>query len=112
MKIDRMLDRFIERWLRWEQQRNARPMGAVEAPRAPRPTARHLVITKVLFSAVVALSVAIGLAIPVSADPSAFGVLSCSCGGGLPEAVGGPTVPDQMNDGIQDGLADLQGVSG
>jgi hypothetical protein len=22
--IDRMLDRFIDRWLRWEQQRNAR----------------------------------------------------------------------------------------
>jgi hypothetical protein len=79
------------------------------------------VITKVLFSAAVALSVAVGVAIPVSADPDAFGVLSCSCGGGPTAAVGGPTVSDQINDGIRDGLvnggirdglADLQGVSG
>lgn len=78
-------------------------------------------ITKVLFSAAVALSVAVGVAIPVSADPGAFGVLSCSCGGGPTAAVGGPTVSDQINDGIRDGLvnggirdglADLQGVSG
>jgi hypothetical protein len=95
--------------------------GALEAQHAPRPTARHLVITKVLFSAAVALSVAVGVATPVSAEPSAFGVLSCSCGGGPTAAVGGPTVSDQINDGIRDGLvndgirdglADLQGVSG
>ena len=65
-----------------------------------------------LFSAAVALSVAVAVAIPVSADPSAFGVLSCSCGGGPTTAVGAPTVSDQINDGIRDGLADLQGVSG
>jgi hypothetical protein len=88
------------------------PQGALEAQHAPRPTARHLVITKALFSAAVALSVAVGVAIPVSADPSAFSVLSCSCGGGPTAAVGGPTVSDQINHGIQDGLADLQGVSG
>jgi len=64
----------------------------------------------VIFSGAVALSVAVGLAIPVSADPSAFRVLSCSCRGGLTAA--GPTVLDQMNDGIQNGLADLQGASG
>ena len=69
-------------------------------------------ITKVLFSAAVALSVAVGVAIPAGADPSAFGVLSCSCGGEPTTAVGGPTVSDQINDGIQDGFADLQGVSG
>ena len=74
--------------------------------------ARHLVITKVLFSAAVALTVAVGVAIPVSADPSAFGVLSCSCGGRPTPAVGGPTVSDQINKGIHDGLADLRGVSG
>jgi hypothetical protein len=66
------------------------------------------VITKVLFSAAVALSVAVGLAIPVSADPSAFDVLSCNCGSGPTTAVGGPTVSDQINDGIKNGLADLQ----
>ena len=87
-------------------------MGALEAQHAPRPTARHLVITKVLFSAAVVLGVAVGVAIPVSADPSAFGVLSCSCGGRPTAGAGGPTVSDQIRDGIQDGLADLQGVSG
>jgi hypothetical protein len=66
----------------------------------------------VLFSAAVALSVAVGVAIPVSADPSTFGVLSCSCGGRPTGAVGGPTVLDQINNGIRDGLADLRGVSG
>ena len=65
-----------------------------------------------LFSAAVALGVAVGVAIPVSADPSAFGVLSCSCEGRPTAAVGGPTVSDQIKDGIRDGLADLQGVSG
>jgi hypothetical protein len=86
--------------------------GALEAQNAPRPTARHLLITKVLLCTAVALSVAVGVAVPVSADPSAFGVLSCSCGGGPTAAVGGPTVSNQMNEGIKDGLADLQGVSG
>jgi hypothetical protein len=70
------------------------------------------VITKVLFSAAVALSVAVGVATPVSADPSAFSVLSCSCRGGPTAAGRGSTVSDQMNDGIQNGLADLQEVSG
>jgi hypothetical protein len=86
--------------------------GALKAQHAPRPTARHLVITKALFGAAVALSVAVGVAIPVRADPSAFGVLSCSCGDGPPAAVGGPTASDQIKGGIQDGLADFQGVSG
>ncbi len=69
-------------------------------------------ITKVLLGAAVAFSVATGVAMPASADPSAFGVLSCSCGDGVTAAVGGPTLADQMNDGIQSGLADLQGISG
>ena len=71
----------------------------LEAQHAPRSTARHLVITKALFSAAVALSVAVGVAIPVSADPSAFGVLSCSCGDRHTATVGGPTVSDQVNAG-------------
>jgi hypothetical protein len=85
--------------------------GALEAQHAPRPMARHLVFTKVLSSAAIALSVAVGVAIPASADPGAFGVLSCSCGGKPTAAVGGPTVSGQINDGIRDGLADLQGAS-
>jgi hypothetical protein len=70
------------------------------------------VITKVLFSAAVALSAAAWVATPAGADPSAFGTLSCSCGGGVSAAVGGPTLTDQMNEGIQSGLSDLQGISG
>jgi len=70
------------------------------------------VITKVLFGAAVALSVFAEVATPASADPSAFGALSCSCAGGVSAAVGGPTVTDQMNEGIQSGLSDLQGISG
>jgi hypothetical protein len=85
---------------------------APKAQNAPRPTARHLMITRVLFSAAVAFGAAVGVAVPVSADPSVFGVLSCSCGGGPTAAVGGPTVSDQINDGIRDGLVALQGVSG
>lgn len=69
-------------------------------------------ITKALFSAAVALSAAAWVATPAGADPSAFGTLSCSCGGGVSAAVGGPTVTDQMNEGIQSGLSDLQGISG
>jgi hypothetical protein len=92
----------------------------VEAPHVPRPTiwhlvprpaVRHLVITKVLLSAAVALSVFLGVSVPVSADPGAFGVFSCSCGRGLTAVVGRPTVSGQINDGIQNGFADVQWVS-
>jgi hypothetical protein len=69
------------------------------------------VFVKVLLGAfsgaTVALSVAVGVATPAGADPSAFGALSCSCAGQISAAVGGPSVSDQMNDGIERGLADL-----
>jgi hypothetical protein len=67
------------------------------------------VITKVMFSAAVALSAAVGVATPVSADPSPFSALSCSCQGGVAADVG-PTVRDQMNAGIRNGLSDLLGI--
>ena len=66
-------------------------------------------ITKVMFGAAVALSAAV--AMPVSADPSSFSALSCSCEGGLSASDGGPTVVDQMNKGIQSGLSDLLGIA-
>ena len=69
-------------------------------------------ITKALFGAVFAVSVGVAVATPVNADPSAFHVLSCSCAGRISAAVGGPSVWDQMNDGIESGLADLQGFAG
>jgi hypothetical protein len=68
-----------------------------------------LVITKVVLSAATALGAAVGVATPASADPSVFGILSCSC----EEAVTAPddgAITDQMNLGIQSGLDYLQGL--
>ena len=69
-------------------------------------------ITKALFGAAIAVSVGVAVAIPVNAHPSAFRVLSCSCASHISAAVDGPGVWDQMNNGIESGLADLQGVAG
>ena len=69
-------------------------------------------IIKALFGAAIAVSVGVAVATPVHADPSAFHALSCSCPGQISAAVRGPGVWDQMNDGIESGLADLQGVAG
>ena len=66
-------------------------------------------ITKVVFSAAIALGAAVAVATPAGADPSLFGVLSCSCteSATTDNAVG----IDPMNEGIQAGQADLQGIS-
>jgi hypothetical protein len=69
-----------------------------------------LVITKVLFSAAIALGAAVGVATPASADPSAFGILSCSCGEAVAGPGGGAVATDQINVGIQSGLDYLQGL--
>jgi hypothetical protein len=61
------------------------------------------VITKLLVSGAVVVGTAIALAIPTGADPSVFSTLSCGCD---PRAfVANPPVQDQINLGIQDGLA-------
>ena len=66
-------------------------------------------ITKILFSAAVVLGAALGLAAPAGADPSAFNDLSCSC----PETVSdnGPSATDQIQRGIQAGLAGVGSVA-
>ncbi|GAA1432572.1 hypothetical protein GCM10009641_20760 [Mycobacterium cookii] len=76
---------------------------------ALQPKARRLLVAKVLISAAVALGVAVGGAIPVTADPSTFGVLSCTCGGRPTPVIGGPAVSDEIKNGIRDGLAALMG---
>jgi hypothetical protein len=64
-------------------------------------------IKKVLFSAAVAVGTAVGAAIPAGADPSAFGTLSCGC---EPTASDGRAAATELIDqGIQSGLAYLQG---
>ncbi|OBJ52354.1 hypothetical protein [Mycobacterium sp. 1423905.2] len=58
-----------------------------------------------------ALGIAVIVASPASADPSAFGTLSCSCQPAVMTSDGGG-VSDQVDEGVRSGLADLQGVGG
>ncbi|PBJ38402.1 hypothetical protein BB737_10280 [Mycobacterium avium subsp. hominissuis] len=62
-------------------------------------------VTKVLLSVAIALGAGVGLAPAASADPNPFSNLSCSCQS-PPDL--GPTVPDQITQGIQQGLSALQ----
>jgi hypothetical protein len=66
-------------------------------------------ITKVVFSAAIALGIAIAVATPARADPSSFGTLSCSCTQPIDVPQGKPAVKDQLNQGIQSGLGSLHG---
>jgi len=60
-------------------------------------------VSKILVSAALAVGTAVAIAAPAAADPSVFNDLSCSC----PQTVsnGGSSVADQINRGIQSGLA-------
>lgn len=69
-------------------------------------------IKKVLFGITISLSTAVATAIPVGADPSPFSVLSCSCDGSPMFLYRGPTVREQIETGIENGLADLLGNPG
>ncbi len=69
-------------------------------------------ITKVLVSATIAVAAAAGIAAPASADPSAYGTLSCSCEQAVTVSDGETPVTDQVNEGIQGGLTELQGIRG
>lgn len=60
-------------------------------------------ITKVLSSVAIAFGAAVAVATPAGADPSAFGVLNCSCEQVIPDGM--TAVPDQTDLGIQNGLA-------
>jgi hypothetical protein len=60
-------------------------------------------VSKILVSAALVVGTAVAMAAPAGADPSVFNDLSCSC----PQTVsnGGSSVADQINRGIQSGLA-------
>lgn len=60
-------------------------------------------VSKILVSAALAVGAAVAIAAPAGADPSVFNDLSCSC----PQTVsnGGSSVADQIDRGIQSGLA-------
>lgn len=60
-------------------------------------------VSKILACAALAVGAAVAIAAPAGADPSVFNDLSCSC----PQTVsnGGTSVADQIDRGIQSGLA-------
>ena len=60
-------------------------------------------VSKFLVSAALAVGAAVAIAAPAGAEPSVFNDLSCSC----PQTVSnaGSSVDDQINRGIQSGLA-------
>jgi hypothetical protein len=64
------------------------------------------VITKVLASAAITVVTAVGVAAPATADPGAFGNLSCSCTETV--SVNNVVGVDPVNEGFQDGLSDLE----
>jgi hypothetical protein len=61
------------------------------------------VVSKILACAALTFGAAVAIAAPAGADPSVFNDLSCSC----PQTVsnGGVSVADQIDRGIQSGLA-------
>ena len=50
------------------------------------------------------------MATPAGADPSPFGILGCSCRPQVAVPDGKAPVPDQTDQGIQNGLGYLQGI--
>ena len=67
-------------------------------------------ITKVGLTAAISLGVALTLATPAGADPSAFGPLRCSCTRATVIPRGRLAIKDQLDDGIQSGLASVRGA--
>jgi len=67
---------------------------------------------RILASAALLLAALAVTPAPAGADPSPFGALGCSCipVTGIP--AGSPEVKDQVDEGIQSGLASLHGARG
>jgi len=70
------------------------------------------VIRKVLFGAAIVLLSAVATATPAGADPSLYAVLSCNCEGTTTVVDYGPSLREQIDAGIQSGMADLLGEAG
>jgi hypothetical protein len=69
-------------------------------------------ITKAFVTSAIAVVLGVGLAAPALADPPSFNEISCSCQPPVPQF--GPPAPlfvppaqDQITQGIQQGLSDL-----
>ncbi|WP_310784255.1 hypothetical protein [Mycobacterium sp. Z3061] len=66
-------------------------------------------IKKVFFGAAIVLISAVATATPVGADPSLFSVLNCDCDGSSSFLHRGPSVQEQIDAGIENGMTDLLG---
>ena len=62
-------------------------------------------IIKALATGAIAALVGLGLAAPALADPTTFNNIACSCQPPAPQSA--PTIQDQINQGIQQGLSDI-----
>ncbi|HME76094.1 MAG TPA: hypothetical protein VKI00_10710 [Mycobacterium sp.] len=67
-------------------------------------------IIKALATGAIAALVGLGLAAPALADPTTFNNIACSCQAPAPQA--GPSIQDQISQGIQQGLSDLKSGPG
>lgn len=67
-------------------------------------------IAKALVTGAIAVLVGVGEAAPALADPATFTDITCSCQAPAPQA--GPSVPDQINQGIRQGFSDLNSGAG
>jgi hypothetical protein len=68
-------------------------------------TENCILIAKFLVSGAIVLAPCVGSAVPAYADPSVFGVLSCGCQEAAPP--GSPARMQNVNKGIQQGLASV-----
>jgi hypothetical protein len=69
--------------------------------------AKLITMKRMLASAAVVLAALAVTPAPAGADPSPFGALGCSCDSVTGVSAGTPDVKDQVNQGIQNGLASL-----
>lgn len=67
-------------------------------------------ITKALVAGGITVLVGVGAAAPALADPTTFTNITCSCQAPPPQA--GPSIQDQISQGIQQGLSDLNSGAG
>lgn len=69
-------------------------------------------IAKVLSGVAIAVVTAVATAEPGGAEPGAFSVLSCCCEGGPATFMhSGLSMREQIDAGLESGLAELQGFS-
>jgi hypothetical protein len=69
--------------------------------------AKLIMMKKILASAAILFGALAAPTAPAGADPSPFGALGCSCDSVIGTPAGTPDVKEQVDQGIQNGLASL-----